>query len=562
MIRQTPFKFTPPFFEKQKDLFLSSLYAKDFKQAESCYHQVVEKALSEPNFSENDEKHLRQIQLAYKTFQPEISKFCSSATAQDHNALKNLILDHVKKSSKKLSHIGYVAWKKSLDLNENQLKLLFKTAVTFQLSSGCSNYCRRCNEWALPKLRSHFTFEAARKILNKLADQENLDLSLYGASDPLDWEDKGKTLVDLLEYTDKWNIRPNYSLLTKIPKGRNSLLKDLISKQMNISVSMTARNKGKIEAVEKALGNKISKQHELEELLIPAGLDEDFCSIKPSITDAYGSEITPEGAFIIIPTFTSALNPFGHAKIPVSPETKFFPVKKTGREALLVDYFKPMQMFDLKSNSFFLTGLLDIQAESILLDNGSDELTPPGMRSIKEYFEIFEDKARQKRKQMIPSVMKRLKRKFLSEKSYKALSQGQKEVLHTHIKNYLDFCDKNKVLNSKIYAVSFFLDSISSYVKTNSARSRMIRFLLKKEKIQVIKKYKDITRGAEPDALLKNPEIDSFGIFRFYLFEILESNENDIIVDFLSRNPAVFDPVFKEFFKQTAFDQPDSVQKI
>jgi len=223
-----------------------------------------------------------------------------------------------------------------------------------------------------------------------MADQDNDDISLYGASDPLDWTENKKTISDIIEYLEKLPL--GYSLLTKVPRGKESLLKNLLEINANLSVSITSKNKVRIKKIEQALGKPISKQHDLEELLIPARLDEDFISIKPSITDGYGTEITPDGAFIIIPTFTSALHPFGHKKIRITSATTFFPVKKIGRKALLVDYFKPLEGYDLNKNKYHLDRLLDVQIESIILDNGSDELTPPGMRSLKEYLSIFEEK--------------------------------------------------------------------------------------------------------------------------------------------------------------------------
>lgn len=199
--------------------------------------------------------------------------------------------------------------------------------MTFQLSSGCSNYCRRCNEWALPGVRSHFSFNAITRILRHIANEENTEVSLYGASDPLDWVHGERDISDIIDMAKQEGI--DYSLLTKLPRGKKKLLKKLIQIDANLSVSMTNKNKNKILNFEQAIGHPISKQHDTDDLLIPAGLDEDFVSVKPSITDGYGCEITPEGAYIIIPTFTSALYPFGHAKIPVTKRSSFSLKKKS-----------------------------------------------------------------------------------------------------------------------------------------------------------------------------------------------------------------------------------------
>ena len=132
--------------------------------------------------------------------------------------------------------------------------------------------------------------------------------------------------------------------------------------------------------------------------------------------------------------------------------TNFFPVKKTGRTALLVDYFKPIEGYDLDKNRYHLDFLLDVQIESIILDNGADELTPPGMRSLKEYLSIFGEKARLQRKK---------------------------------IGRHLELCKKADCLSSKLSAISFFLEFISCYAQKNPTKIKIMRFLLKDEMPQL-----------------------------------------------------------------------------
>ncbi|MCP4021255.1 MAG: hypothetical protein GY729_05390 [Desulfobacteraceae bacterium] len=536
------------FFEEQKNQFLAALYTKDFTSAEHCYHSILQAVKNNHGLSENEEKQLRQVQQAFKVFRSEILNHLSLKIGDDYKLLQKLILTHVKKTAAAPGRVDYSAWIKKSNLTNEQAKAVFKTAITFQLTSGCSNYCRRCNEWALPKVRTHFTFDAAIKILNNLAEQNNLDLSLYGASDPLDWEDEDKNLFDLLTHTRQWKASANFSLLTKIPKGKKEILKQIISNNFNIAVSQTAKNKSRIAKLEELLPDKIAKQHELEELLIPAGLDENFSSVKPSITDAYGTEITPEGAFIIIPTFTSGLYPFGHKKIPITQDTSLFPVKKTGRKALLVDYFTPLHVYDLSERSFYLDHLWDIQVETLLLDNGKDELTPPGMRSIKEYFDIFEDKARGKRKQMTPSVFRRLKKQFLSKNSFARLPQAQKVLYLLHIKNHLDFCKKERVFSAKIFAVSFLLEAVVRYLKKNSLKQQIISFLLNNELTRTCDNPNhSLYIKSTLKTLLKRKDLNTFDIFRFFTLQMIKKKNLRTVKKFISSNKAKFDPVSQRF---------------
>ena len=498
------------FLEQEKNKFLAALYEKNFQIAGQIYIDIVKYVESQSELSENNQKLLNQVQTIFKRFKPSLIQHCTPMINEHNNRLKKLILAATKQSSANILNINFLTWETKLNLGSRQKDLLYKTAMNFQLTSGCSNYCRRCNEWALPGARSHFSYKAILKILTHMADQGNDEISLYSASDPLDWGQDEKTISDIIDYLDTLPLE--YSLLTKVPKGKETLLKTLLKKHSNLSVSITSKNKARIKKIEQDFGNPISTQHDLDELLIPAGLDEDFASIKPSITDGYGTEITPDGAFIIIPTFTSALHPFGHKKIPVTRNTNFFPIKKTGRKALLVDYFKPLEGYDLDQSLFCLPYLLDVQIESIILDNGTDELTPPGMRSLKEYLSIFEEKARLQREK---------------------------------IGRHLNLSKKENCLSSKLSAVSFFLESISVYVQKNPIKIKIMRFLLKDEIEHVFDIYKKPIKpiaDRPPEELLIDPDIDSFDIFRFYVFCLLNKSNDSAVLEFIRTYPSTYDP--------------------
>ncbi|RLB89020.1 MAG: hypothetical protein DRH26_12415 [Deltaproteobacteria bacterium] len=527
--------------EQKKNKFLTAVYEKNFQIAEQIYIDIVKHAQSQSGFSENTQKLLTQIQTIYKCFKSSLIQHCTQKIVGYHLCLKKRISEAVRFSLADISYIDFQTWETNLDLGLEQKNLVYKTVMNFQLTKGCSNYCRRCNEWALPGVRSHFSYTAILKILKYMADQGNDEISLYSASDPLDWEQDEKTISDIIDYLDTLPLE--YSLLTKVPKGKEPLLKTLLKKHSNLSVSITSKNKTRIKKIEQDFGNPISMQHDLDELLIPAGLDEDFVSIKPSITDGYGAEITPDGAFIIIPTFTSALHPFGHKKIRITSATNFFPIKKTGREALLVDYFKPLEGYDVNKTQHFLTHLLDVQIESIILDNGTDELTPPGMRSLKEYFSIFEEKARLKRKKITPSVMRRLKKQFLSNISFKNLSQKIRILYLKKIFRHLNLCKKENCLSSKLSAASFFLESIFIYAQKNAIKIKIMRFLLKDEIEHIFNTYtKPVIAHRPPEELLIDTDIDSFDIFRWYVFCLLNKSNDYAILEFIKTYPSTYDP--------------------
>jgi len=512
--------------EQFKNHLLVAFYNDDIDRVETLLADIINQLRTRAVLTEYEEKLYRQIKVLVKVI---VRKFETNIKQRSFLKLISLIKDFrqylnniIKQSSRNITRIQHDSWENSLGLNPAQKVLLYKTLMTFQLSSGCSNFCRRCNEWALPKVRSHFSFSAVIYFLDRITEQNNDEVSLYGASDPLDWEDRDMSILDIIEYIK--NLPLDYSLLTKLPKGKNHLLRDLVDTQSNISVSVTNKNKFRIQSIENETANPLAKQHDLDELLIPAGLDEDFVSIKPSITDGYGTEITPDGAYIIIPTFTSALHPFGHKKIRITSDTQFFPLKKTGRHALLIDYFKPLEGYNSRTQEqIFHEGLLDIQIESILLDNGSDELTPPGMRSLWEYFSIFEEKARLQRKRMTPSVFKRLKKRYFTHSRFKDLSASEKIKYLTHIKSHLELCDKNGCLTAKIFSVSYILQAVRHYLETNKMKVQIIKSLLKDE---IYLTNKNLAQRIDKKLViihLVESELDTFKLFRYLVFQLFEN---------------------------------------
>nr|MDA8136400.1 hypothetical protein [Desulfobacteraceae bacterium] len=550
MMKDKPFilETLDSFFEQKKNEFLAALYRKDFQEAAGIHGQIFQYATAHPEFNENTEKCIHQIQTALRKYRKMLISQGPASLRETGKSLKTLLTRRIRKMHRNIRHVEFDEWKARLGLTPDQENLVFKTAMTFQLTSGCSNFCRRCNEWALPGVRSHFSYPAVIRILNRIKAAANPEISLYGASDPLDWEDKGKNVADLIDQLDDLSLE--YSVLTKVPRGKECLFTRMVKSRSNLSVSITSKNKARIQRIEERLDSSFGKQHDMDELLIPAGLDEDFVTVKPSITDGYGTEITPDGAFIIIPAFTSALYPQGHKKIPITGATNFFPLKKTGRTALLVDYFKPLEGYDLHQNHCHLPVLLDVQVESLILDNGSNRLTPPGMRSLKEYFFIFDEKARLQRKKLGPTVLRNLKKQFLSETSFKELPIQTRTLYQKKINTHLDLCELDKCLAAKLHAVSFFLDAVSVYRMNNPVKVEMMLFFLENEKAVLLKTLPWVGER-HLEELISDPDTDVFKILRCYIIRLLEGVETHMVDSFLASHPAEYDPLGDMFINCT-----------
>ncbi|HKK98829.1 MAG TPA: hypothetical protein VJ943_01160 [Desulfotignum sp.] len=530
--------------ETLKNRFLAAIYRQETREARTAFLLIVDaaqKSLPEPG--ETREKILRQIQTAFVRFKPFLTS-PRVGLAAPFQALKTLLADVVKSRCRGVYHISYTDWHTRVNLLPWQTDLVFENAITVQLTSGCSHFCRRCNEWALPGIRCHFSYHAAVQIIEQLLKQGNTDTALYGASDPLDWQDGPHTLADLLTPVGD---TARFSLLTKVPKAGQGVLQTLVHRNIALSVSVTDANRDRITGLEKQTGITLAKQHDFDDLLIPAGLDEDFSTVKSSITDAYGTEITPEGAFIIIPTFTCALHPMGHKKLPITPKTAVFPVKKIGRKALLKDYFKPLEVVGQENTPFYLSGLLDTQVETLLLDNGSMDLSPPGMRNLKEYFTIFQEPARRQRKHMTRSIFQGLKNQFFPHGRYHDLTPAQQRLYRRKIAAHLDFCNKNIVEQSRTCAMSFFLQAARNFLVEHEDKKTIIAHLIKPEAERLELCYGHTAQKSDGHHLFSHDTDDLFDWFRFYVTALVFDRCTQTVTRFIQAHPAAYDPVADRF---------------
>ncbi len=509
--------------ENKRDALLCALYDNDRLQADHILGSIAAALPTRTCLDEHQQKTLSQILVMLKKFKPVTAKGNETGKIEmAARSIHRILAAHAKKKYRSPEIVSFDSLKAGLNLAECQWPLVLKTAITFQMTSGCSHFCRRCNEWALPGIRKHFSFDAAKTIIRQLAAVKNHSYTLYGASDPLDWEAEGKDIRDIMQFLEKNDINLVYGLLTKVPKGKKRLLKALVELDTDISVSITNKNRRRLEMLEMETGT-IHRQHDFDDLLIAAGQDEDFISVKSSITDSYGTEITPDNVFIVIPTFTSALNPFGHRKIPVTRNTFFFPVRKTGRQALGVDYFKPLEVMTPAGKKIHLDDLLPTQVETLLLDSGTNELNPPGMTNIREFFDIFKPAAIKKRQQLLPSVI---------EKSSPA-----------YISAFKDFCRPGPVLQSEVAAVSFFLRAVVQYALENRNRTTIISILCRNRINQSKRLFSQMPCLEDPARLFSDPETDAFKVFDYLRYHALTYPEHPAIQSFIHRFAARFDPL-------------------
>ena len=532
------------YFEKKRNELIASIYGRRFRETCRIYKEVAVKADETNGLSEVDQKAINQLQLAFRRLSADVEESLAKEMAKTNRQIRKKMSLAVKTQTKYPDHVSYGAWYKKLGLSKVMFIEMLKTVALFQLTIGCSNFCRRCNEWALPGVRKHFTFQSVKRLIKELFEAGNREFALYSASDPLDWRSQEKTIVDIAGFMASQGYDSKYGLLTKIPRGSEKIAENLLLIEADLAVSITKKNRAKVRKIEQSIGKRFETQHDTEQLEIPAGLDEDFSSMKPSITDNYGTEITPEGAFLIIPTFTSVLNPTGQCRMRVTKHTGFFLKKRVGRDALPVEYFKPLKALKPRAGDFTLDGLLDAQIENILLDDGSPELVPPGMMSLQEYFKVYEPEAVECRKMLLDPVVNGLRKKLLTDGT---ISDGSSnsgcDEFRRRVDDYIEFCKMSSVAKFKKNVFSFFLKAVAAYAENHPAEREIVLHLRKHDKIKYEKRFQGIGSGRKNDleSIIGKSKSGAFDLFEALMFKLLDNPDNESINKFINSNPAVYD---------------------
>jgi len=539
-------------FETERRELLASLYSEEFSRTEYLCKRITEKAIEQALLTEADQKALNQILHSYKRFDSIIKAHCSAAAFANIRRLREKMVDVVRDQTRNVVQVGYAQWRAIIGLSDKPFETLLKTTASLQLTIGCSNFCRRCNEWALPGVRKQFTFDAVRHLTDRLFQAGNDEFVLYSASDPLDWQDGPKKITAIIHYMMAKGYQPRYGLLTKAPRGSGNIMQDLIGMGADMGVSITAGNRAKIQKIENRAGSRLAVQHDSDQLLIPAGLDEDLVTIKSSITDNYGVEITPEGAFLIIPAFTSALNLTGQARIPVSAETDFFMPLKTGRNALMIEYFKPFKAMNREGREFCHDTLLKPQIENILSDNGSEKITPPGMMNLRDYFSTYLPEIVIRRKKMIRPVIKRLQQEILHPQPANETERKRRRILFKeNVNNYLAFCRMENVNQFKLNALAFYLKAIAVYLKDHPTEREIIKHLRKSDQKRYEAKFahRFNSVGDAIEKFLMETGYQTFERFQFLALRLADNPSQVAINKFIAANPVRYDAQKDKFVK-------------
>jgi len=530
-------------FEHTRAALIAALIRGDLDAAIVLLQGVTRQLQARTHLAEAEQKVVNQIIVAVKRLTGRLAENAAAELQPVRAKLKSVLARVVRAEVRDIDYITYAAWRQNLPTGEAQYQSILQNVASLQLTVGCSNFCRRCNEWALAGVRRHLAFDAARRIVRDLHNAGNDRYALYCASDPLDYQCGDRTIADLLRYMQQKGYRTRFGLLTKVPRGSEALASQFLAEGVDISVSLTEKNRARVARIEAELGKAFHAHHDTSELLIPARLDEDFATVKSSVTDNYGIELTPEAAWMVIPTFTSALNPTGQCRLPIRPTSDWVIQKRVGRDALKVEYFKPLAVRGLDGRQYVLDRLLDPQIENILLDNGDPGLTPPGMMNLAEYFKTFEPDIVHQRRRLTAAAIENLRLRIFQPKNGADREQQELELEFERKKQaYLDFSDPEKVRGYKRRVFALLLSAAANYLDTHPDELEIIRFLRRKD-TDMGEDY----RGMSVEMLVSDAKRGAFDSFTRLVHRLLSDPGDDQVSTFLASTPSVYNPDLDRF---------------
>jgi len=118
------------------------------------------------------------------------------------------------------------------------------------------------------------------------------------------------------------------------------------------------------------------------------------------------------------------------------------------------------------------------------------------------------------------------------------------------VRHYLDSCRMSHVGQQKKNSFSFFLTSISRYLKRRPAGRNMILHLRKRDKNRYNTAYRRLLIGRKSsiEALIDQTDTDTFDLFQALMFALLVDPDNDDIHHFTEGRPVTYDPASDSFF--------------
>lgn len=221
-------------------------------------------------------------------------------------------------------------------------------------------------------------------------------------------------------------------------------------------------------------------------------------------------------------------------------DASFFLKKKVGRDALQVQYFKPLDILSLNGRELTLKKLLEPQIENILLDTGREEVLPPGMMTIAEYFETYAPKAVEKRRSLLPAVSRKLIHEFQIKEEHHDASLRSKRLsqFRQHLLDYEATCRMDNIRSYRMNAFSFYLKAAVDYLTSHPVEREIISFLRRNGRVD---------SGEESTFLgetIRKTQTHIFDLFQSTLAMLVKDPASRPVQEYLAQNPVNGDAPF------------------
>lgn len=149
---------------------------------------------------------------------------------------------------------------------------------------------------------------------------------------------------------------------------------------------------------------------------------------------------------------------------------------------------------------------------------------------------------------LTPSVVKRIKAKYLHNTRFPALNPEMKTTMKNEILDHVQFTRKDIVAQARTCSISFFLAAICDYIQTHPTKCRIIRHLTLQEYIRMSERFQKLARN--PIArTLDTPDIDPWHLFRYYALGLIHQGPIKQVDQFIQVCPAVFHPEKDRFIR-------------
>ncbi len=135
-----------------------------------------------------------------------------------------------------------------LALAEEKRTLVLDNIIALQLTEGCTVRCDFCQIPPPAKIKATIPFTMVERIVSLMSSQRHQALALYFESDPFDYDDEGKTIIDVMRIARQRCV--TVRVTTAIPRGKEELVEEALD-EFCVRISTTRfQNQRDLESID------------------------------------------------------------------------------------------------------------------------------------------------------------------------------------------------------------------------------------------------------------------------------------------------------------------------